>query len=404
MTGAVERVRADDGDPVWRVRGDPLLAGSATGALRGLTVAVKDTYAVAGHAVGAGNPTWLAEARVEPRCAPALQALLHAGADVLGIARTVELAYGLTGANAHHGTPPNPAASGRVPGGSSSGPASAVASGAADIGLGSDTAGSIRVPASYCGLLGLRVTHGAVSTEGLLPLAPGFDAVGWLTRDARTLASVTSVLLPEHEVTGLTRVAVAADLFELAAPSVRSALADVLDRVISRLGLPSHRVRVLDGRDVDDWVEAFVTVQAAEAWEAHGAWAVAHPWALGPATARRLERGRAVTASQLRAASTVLAGARQAVTDAVPPGTVLLQPATSTAAPPVAMSAAEEETVRTTTLGLTCPASIAGLPVVTLRAAEISGLPVGLCMVGARHSDRRLASLATHLEGLGVGR
>ncbi len=119
---------------VWRVVGDPLVAAADGGALSGTRVAVKDLFAVAGHAIGAGNPAWLREAPVEPAHAAAVEALLRAGADVTGIARTDELAYGLSGLNTHYGMPPNPAAPGRVPGGSSSGSASAVALGLADIG------------------------------------------------------------------------------------------------------------------------------------------------------------------------------------------------------------------------------------------------------------------------------
>lgn len=181
---------------VWRIRGEPLVAGADQGPLRGLTVAVKDLFAVAGHRAGAGNPAWLAEAAPAAEHAPAVAALLAAGADVTGLAQTDELAYSLSGTNVHYGTPPNPTAPGVIPGGSSSGPASAVALGLVDVGLGTDTGGSVRVPASYCGLFGIRPTHGAVSAAGVVPLAPSFDTVGWLTRDAATLARVGAVLLP----------------------------------------------------------------------------------------------------------------------------------------------------------------------------------------------------------------
>src|SRR3954471_14491186 len=188
-------------DPrIWRISGDPLVAGAGTGPLAGLTVAVKDVIAVAGHAVGAGVPARLAEARPELRHAAAVRRLLEAGADVQGIARTDQLAYSLAGTNEHDiretgGAPTNVAVPGAIPGGSSSGSAAAVALGEADVGLGTDTAGSIRVPASYQGLWGLRTTHGAVPTDRLLPLAPSFDTVGWLTRDRATLERVAGAVL-----------------------------------------------------------------------------------------------------------------------------------------------------------------------------------------------------------------
>ncbi|WNB86551.1 amidase family protein [Cellulomonas sp. ATA003] len=175
-------------DPtVWRVVGAPLVAPTTRGQLDGVRVAVKDVIAVAGQARGAGVPAWLTHAPVEPAHAPALAALLAAGAHVQGVARTDELAYSLAGRNPHYGTPPNAAVRGRLPGGSSSGPAAAVGLGQADLGLATDTAGSVRVPASYGGLWGLRPTHGLVPSDGVLPLAPSFDTVGWLARDGATL-------------------------------------------------------------------------------------------------------------------------------------------------------------------------------------------------------------------------
>ncbi len=181
---------------VWQLRGDPLLHGSPTGPLVGESLAVKDLYDVAGLSVGAGNPARLAATTPADADAPVVAALLAAGASLRGIAQTDEFAYSLAGTNAHYGTPPNPAAPGRISGGSSSGSAAAVALGEASIGLGTDTGGSIRVPAAYQGLFGIRTTHGAVSRVGVLPLAPTFDAVGWMTRDAGLLARVGAVLVP----------------------------------------------------------------------------------------------------------------------------------------------------------------------------------------------------------------
>ncbi len=175
---------------VWRTVGDPLWQGAWEGALAGLTVAVKDLFAIKGYRIGAGNPTFLAEARAETTTAAAVTDLLRGGASLRGIARTDEFAYSIAGDNVHYGTPPNGALPGALPGGSSSGPASAVATGQAEIGLATDTAGSVRVPASYQGLWGLRTTHGLVPRQGLLPLAQSFDTIGWLTRDGDTLQRV----------------------------------------------------------------------------------------------------------------------------------------------------------------------------------------------------------------------
>src|SRR4051794_22620847 len=222
---------------VWRTVGTPLVAGASGDGLplAGVRVAVKDLFAVAGHPIGGGVPGFLAEARPERVSASAVQALLDAGADVTGIARTDEFAYSIAGANPHYGTPPNAAVPGALPGGSSSGPASAVALGQADVGLGTDTGGSIRVPASYQGLWGLRTTHGRVSRAGLLPLAPSFDTVGWLTRDAALLRAAWAATVPAgaDDRAAADRLAVDPAVLATLEPPVRAALQDAVTRLTS---------------------------------------------------------------------------------------------------------------------------------------------------------------------------
>ncbi len=393
-TGAPASQSPTEDSTLWRIQGAPLVRGAEDGALSGRTVAVKDTYAVAGFACGAGNPTWLAEAAIEQENARAVAELLAAGADIVGIAQTDEFAYSLGGTNVHYGTPVNPAAKGRIPGGSSSGPASAVASGLVDIGLGSDTAGSIRVPASYCGLFGLRSSLGAISTQGLLPLAPAFDTVGWMTRDAATLEAVTAVLLPEGDTTPPECLLLAEDLFALADPAVQAALREPAEQIAARLGLPLKVVPALCNQQLDDWTAAFGTVQAVQAWKAHGPWLTDHPDALEPEIAQRFAKGRTVTPEQLDAAQQVLVNARNLLAESLSSGTVLVQPAASTPAPPPQMSGHDKAVMRAGTLRLTCVASIAGLPAVAMPAAVVDDLPVGLCLVGRRGTDRTLVALA----------
>ena len=390
---------ADGGSrAVWRVEGDPLVSGTPGGPLTGLRVAVKDLFAVAGQQVGAGNPTWLAEAQVETSNARAVGALLDAGADVRGLAQTDEFAYSLSGTNVHYGTPPNPAAPGHVPGGSSSGPASAVALGLADIGLGTDTAGSIRVPASYCGLVSIRPTHGVVSTAGLLPLAPSFDTVGWLARDAGTLALVGDVLLPEAPVPPLTTAVLATDLFDLAEADVATAARTAGRQLAAVAGLEGRTVPALcDGR-LDDWRTAFRAVQAAQAWRCDGRWVTDHPGALGPGITDRFAQAALVTAAQENAAADVLRTAAAMLIDRIPPGTAVLLPATGTTAPPVHMTADEKAATRSGTFALTCLASLAGLPAVVLARLEAGGRPVGLCALAGPGQDRALLDLALRVD------
>ncbi|MGW1492785.1 amidase [Streptomyces sp. NPDC002402] len=389
---------------VWRERGNPLVAGSGSGPLHGVRLAVKDVHAVAGHRLGAGNPAWLAEAEPQRAHSWAVGTLLAAGADVTGIAQTDEFAYSLNGTNAHYGTPPNPAAPGRVPGGSSGGPAAAVALGQADAGLGSDTAGSIRVPASYCGLHGLRPTHGAVPATGMLPLAPSFDTVAWLARDARTLARLGDVLLPSGGAEGqrpFRTALVARDLVALADAGVREAFGPAAAGLAERLGLKTEEVPSLGG-DPAERAAAFATAQAAEVWECDGAWVSAHPGTLGPGVQARFARAAAVTPEERTAAEEVVhLGARELLA-ALPDDAVLLLPAASGPAPLPDEDSARKAATRQGTFRLTCLASGAGLPCLVLPRMSVAGLPVGLAVIAGRGSDRALLDLGVRSAGRGL--
>ncbi|MFC8797486.1 amidase [Promicromonospora sp. NPDC057138] len=376
-------------DPsVWRVRPEPgpLTDPTDSGVLDGETVAVKDLFAVAGQRVGAGNPAWLGAAPVEEAHADAVDRLLDAGAALAGIAQTEEFAYSLTGANAHYGTPPNPRAPGRISGGSTSGPASAVAAGQASVALGTDTGGSVRVPAAYQGLWGIRPTHGAVADGGLLPLAPSFDTVGWLARDAATLARVGDVLLPA-DTTALPDPAplVLSDaLLALAAPEVRDA--------VGQLGRAVGAERI-DWAPEPGWLAAFQVLQAAEAWAAHGAWLADRMDTLGPAVRGRFERARSIGAADAEAARAAVGRARTEIRARLGER-VLFLPSTATVAP----RPEDAEAAREATMLLTCIAGIGGLPAVSVPVATASGLPAGACLVGPAGSDRALLELAGRIQ------
>ncbi len=386
-----------DVDPtIWRVPPGPaqLRAGSPGGPLTGARVAVKDLFAVAGERIGAGNPTWVDAAPIEATDADAVRALLEAGADVAGIAHTDELAFALAGENVHYGAPPNPAAPGRITGGSTSGPAAAVAAGVADIGLGTDTAGSIRVPASYCGLYGLRTTHDAVSRDGLVGLAPSFDTVGVLTRDAATLSRAAGALLPPAAVVPTETIVVVDELMGLAEPDARLATEAALRALALRAGARVEAAD-LDPELLASWFAAFRTVQQAQAWATHRSFVQGHGDRLDAAVAARFRAGAEVDDELRESATEVLAAARDALVGALPDGVLLALPSTSSTAPPVGAKAAVVESTRAATLRLTCLASLAGLPQVSIPAARVGTLPLGLGLVGGPGADRSLLALLT---------
>lgn len=171
------------------------IEGRPGGPLAGLTFAAKDMFDVAGHPTGGGNPDWARQNPIPDRHARAVQALLDAGCTLVGKTIPDEVSLGILGENAFEGTPGNPAAPGHVPGGSSSGSASAVAAGMCDTALGTDMGGSVRVPASFCGLYGIRPTHGRLDLAGMLPQAPTPDTTGWFARGADALLVATALAL-----------------------------------------------------------------------------------------------------------------------------------------------------------------------------------------------------------------
>ncbi|MFF2551077.1 amidase family protein [Nocardia sp. NPDC058058] len=384
-------------DTVWRVKGAPLIVAPGSGALSGHTVAVKDLYAVAGFAIGAGVRDHLGDP--EPQHAAAVAALLAAGADIAGIAHTDEFAYSITGSNGTYGMPVNPAAPQRIPGGSSSGSAVAVARGEATIGLGTDTAGSIRVPAAYQGLWGIRTTHGRISTHGLLPLAQSFDTVGWMARDPQTLAAVANCLLPPDSAAfgvapDSTIDVVSADPARLVVDTGLCEVADApLAAAVHAAADALGAAPVTLGADLESWFTAFRTVQAYEAWRNHGPWITTHPGALTPEVAQRFAFAATITPAAADQSRRLLDSAASEL----PPvfaGRILLLPSTATYPPLRTADPAELEAGRTRTLHLTCLASLAGLPAVTLPLAGTDGLPMGLCLIGAAGTDHSLIRAA----------
>jgi amidase len=396
MTGFIEPLR---------IGPETLAKGAPDGPLSGITLAVKDIVDVAGITTGAGNPDWLATHEPADRHAPAVQMLLDAGATVIGKSHTDEFAWSLAGTNHHYGTPRNPAAPGRVPGGSSSGSASAVALGVAEIAIGTDTAGSIRVPSSYCGLYGIRPSHGRVPVKGILPLAWSFDTCGVLAADGELLQRAARVLL-ESEAHGATAgpakplrsLVLATDLVEQADPAVATAvrdgaacLADELEIALTHVSFGADRIPA--------WLQAFRARQMVEAWQANGRWLTANRPRLGPGVAGRFAAAKATIPSAAVPATTAGIQVRRALEQALPKDAALVLPSAATVAPPPDLDQRASEDLRMRTIGLTCLAGLAGAPAVSLPLGRAAGLPVGVCLLGRVGEDERLlAAAAAHRE------
>lgn len=367
-------------------------AGASEGPLAGLTFAVKDLYDVAGAVTGYGNPDW---ARTHPPAtgdAVAVTALLEAGARLLGKTKTVELAYGLTGENVWYGTPINPAAADRFPGGSSCGSAAAVAAGLCDIAMGSDTGGSVRIPASYCGVYGIRPSWGAVSLTGACPLAPGFDTAGWFAARASVLRRAGDALLPPGGEGPLGPLLKVQEAWVNADPATAAALAGGLGAAESVLGHALSIHVAPEGLDV--FYEHFRCAQAAEAWTSLGPWIEATGPSFGPGVQERFAAAKAMDPAKAAAGRAFRRVAQARLRGLLAGGAVLVYPTSPAPAPLLGATLAEQNAVRERTMGVTAIAGLAGLPEVTLPAGHAGGAPVGLSLVAAPGRDRALLALA----------
>lgn len=367
---------------------------SGSGALDGLTFGLKDLYDVAGRVAGCGNPDWLRSHEPAERDCPVLARLLASGAALAGITHTDELAYSLNGENHHYGTPNNPAATGRIPGGSSSGSASVTATEQVDFAIGSDTGGSVRIPATYCGLYGIRTTQGAVDLSDCMPLAPSYDTCGWFARDTALMMRVGEVLLDGPAVRkGLDDVRWLMDpaLFRLC----DDATSGVMISKLARLGVNIAQTDI--GFDPEGWKEAFRVIQASEIWQVHGDWIRKVQPAFGPGVKDRFEMAAGITEVEVAAKQPIRDRITNLMADLLADDGVLLLPTSPGPAPVMNWDAKLLDDFRYRVIALTCIAGHAGLPQITIPAGEADGAPVGLSIIGPKGSDSWLLGLAHQL-------
>jgi amidase len=370
------------------------LAATGTGPLSGTTAAVKDMFAIEGHVSSYGHPRWRETHGPAERTAPVVSRLLAAGASVAGLAKLDQIAWSIIG-NAGEGIAPlNPAHPDRFTCGSSSGPASAVATGLADIGIGTDTAGSVRAPAAACGLFGLRPTHGAISTDGVLPLGAPFDTVGILARELPLLAEVLGVLSEGNGGPGPTqRLIVPADCLDSVSPETAEAVRAVAAAVAESAGCELVE-EPLGEFFSDEAGELFARNQARHVWDALGPWLAENVEVLAPDVAGRVRRAERLSArpdSERAADERAWHAYTEALGARLPGGTVAVVPVLADRPPPRTATPDELQDFRATTFRFTVPASLTGRPelVVPFRPVA-SGRRIGVGLLGARGTDREL--------------
>ncbi|WP_418953503.1 amidase [Zeimonas sediminis] len=369
------------------------------GPLAGLSFAAKDLFDVAGYPTGGGCPTVLAMSGIKTNSAPIVQRLLDAGARFVGKTHTDELAFSMNGRNAHFGTPRNGGAPERIPGGSSSGSASAVSNALCDFALGTDTGGSVRAPASHCGLFGIRPTHGRVPLEACLDLSPSLDTCGFFTRDAGTFARVADVILgpdpaPLPRVVRLLR---PDDVWHLLAPEARAALEPALARVEQALGEAAPCRVARDGFDTMYW--NFRYIQGREAWVADGPMIDRHAPPLGPGVAERFEWSRRVTDAQFDGATDFRKAFSAQLSGLLGADGILVMPTMPDVAPLLSADESRLEDYRNAAIRMLCIAGLAGFPQVSMPLARRLGAPLSLSLLGPAGSDRSLVALVERIAG-----
>jgi amidase len=393
MHMAQPRLTIDDRLNAFCQDTDAYLEGVADGPLSDLTCAVKDIFDVVGYVTGGGNPDWKATHEPAKSTAWVVRVLVEAGATMVGKTITDEITRGIFGENAHYGTPLNPRAPGRVPGGSSSGSASAVAGGIVDFALGSDTGGSVRVPASFCGLYGLRPTHGRIPLDGILLQAPSYDTIGLFARDADLFARVGSVLFQsEIRAAQARHLVIAEDAFEVADLAVQEALRPIADRLASLIG--NCTTERLAPERLSDWSSQQQILQGREAWETARDWIDRVNPRFSFEVAERYRFASAIADADVEPAKAARQAVIKRMTAVLADGVVVCLPTTPTPAPPIGERLSTRNLLRPRISTLTCIAGTTGTPQINLPLAEVEGLPVGLSLLGSRGSDEILLAFA----------
>ncbi|WP_019912779.1 amidase [Paenibacillus sp. HW567] len=371
------------------------------GALDGLNFAVKDVFAVAGHRSSAGNPDWLRSHPPSLEHAAVVRRLLQAGAGLRGATHTDELMYSLGGENHHYGTPVNPRAEGRIPGGSSSGSAVAVAGGSVDFALGTDTGGSVRVPSSYCGVYGFRPTHGAVELDGVIPLAPGFDTVGWIADSPELLLRAGEVLLgaaaPGSGNSTMGNLHIVPEGWALAGAESAASLKQGLRKLQAGAGQSADTRIAPEG--LKTWMDVFRELQGAEIWATHGAWIEREQPLFGPDIAARFAWAAGLAGQDHRRAHSLRAEIAARLRQLLGEDGCLVLPTVPGPAPLRGGDLAQLELNRSGAMMLSCIAGLAGLPQLTLPVTGPGGLPLGLSVIGGQGQDLRLLAWVRQICG-----
>ncbi|KGA96674.1 amidase [Alkalihalobacillus alcalophilus ATCC 27647 = CGMCC 1.3604] len=370
----------------------------ATGILSGKSFAVKDVFAIEGYTSTAGNPNWFATHKPAEETAEVITILRNNGAKMIGTTITDELMYSLNGENIHYGTPVNPKAPTRIPGGSSSGSASVVAAGLVDFAIGTDTGGSVRIPSSYCGIYGFRPTHGAVSVDGLIPLAKSFDTVGWMTEDKKLLIEIARLLISSQEKSesSFRKLLFPEDAWALVDKETNGELLKTIEKV--KEVMPTHELIMLEENGLSTWKEIFRIIQGYEIWQEHGEWVSATNPQFGPGIKERFAMASKITEEEFKQMAKLQAVIKERLFRILTEDTLLIVPTVPGVAPLLNLPEDQVEERRSKTLQLSAIAGLAGLPQVTIPIDTNLEAPISVSIIAGPSQDIRLLEWVNKLE------
>jgi aspartyl-tRNA(Asn)/glutamyl-tRNA(Gln) amidotransferase subunit A len=404
---AFTHLRADDARREADAATAALRANHPRGALHGVPVAVKELVDVDGLPSTAGS--FVLAARRADRDAAAVARLRAAGAIVLGLTRTHEFAWGITTQHAERGSTRNPWNLAAVPGGSSGGSGAAVAVGAVPLALGTDTGGSVRIPAAFCGVVGLKPTFGLIDTTGVVPLAPSLDHVGVLGREVDDIALALEVVVEKPPVAYGGVDELAALWIGLPAdgtPGLARAYAEAVAAATSTCRDAGATIVEVDWPRAEDFLGTFATIQLAEAFDVHHRQLATFPARAedyGRDVRRRLERAAQIDAGEVAVARAARDALRARVREVFTSVDLVLTPASRAGpsrvdAPDRVEHDGETVPLRTVVLGCTALQDLTGQPAIVVPGGlDEHGLPVGVQLTGAVGEDALVLAAAAEL-------
>lgn len=375
--------------------GEPYIEGGKDKPLSNLSFGIKDIFDIAGFPTAFGSPDWLKTHPLADQTSPVVLDLVQQGATLVGKTHTDELTYSILGMNAHYGTPTNPNYPKRVPGGSSSGSAVSVAGKLVDFAIGSDTGGSVRAPASFCGIYGMRPTHGRISLEHARPLAKSFDTLGWFARDPEILYEVGKSLLKKepHPNSQAIEIIIPKQTWEIIPEKLRIQAMTRVQEIFANNNVVSQDFPALN---LQSWANTFQIIQASEIWQEHGEWAARHFENLGPGI-----KDRFLFASKIDSSLVLQAiDARKKIQDllnSILDNKFLLIPTVADIAPLLSSTNSQLEEFRQKSFQLLCIAGLGELPQISLPALSSAEGALGLSLIGPKDSDMELLSFVKTL-------